>query len=102
MCQRQPRLYLVLAAELGSVSLPGGTGFEGMRGSWRAAEAWHCERSGEAAEELFHQEQLIDSPGSKGSCREGEAPRQEERPGDTSESEAQLQQRLRHSGGTSI
>ena len=21
-----------------------GTGFEGMKGSWRAAEAWHCER----------------------------------------------------------
>ena len=23
---------------------PGGTGFEGMKGSRRAAEAWHCER----------------------------------------------------------
>ena len=23
---------------------PGGTGFKGMKGSWRAAEAWHCER----------------------------------------------------------
>jgi hypothetical protein len=23
---------------------PGGTGFEGMKGSWTAAEAWHCER----------------------------------------------------------
>ena len=22
----------------------GGTGFEGMKGSWRAAEVWHCER----------------------------------------------------------
>jgi hypothetical protein len=26
-------------------SYPGGTGFEGMKGSCRAAEAWHCERS---------------------------------------------------------
>ena len=25
-------------------SHPGGTGFEGMKGSWRAAEARHCER----------------------------------------------------------
>ena len=25
-------------------SHPGGTGFEGMKGSWRAAEAWRCER----------------------------------------------------------
>ena len=23
---------------------PGGIGFEGMKGSWRAVEAWHCER----------------------------------------------------------
>ena len=23
---------------------PGGTGFEGMKGSHKAAEAWHCER----------------------------------------------------------
>lgn len=23
-------------------SLPGGTGFEGIKGSWEAAEAWHC------------------------------------------------------------
>jgi hypothetical protein len=25
-------------------SYPDGTGFEGMKGSHRAAEAWHCER----------------------------------------------------------
>jgi hypothetical protein len=25
-------------------SYPGSTGFEGMKGSCRAAEAWHCER----------------------------------------------------------
>jgi hypothetical protein len=24
---------------------PAGTGFEGMKGSWRTAEAWHCEKS---------------------------------------------------------
>jgi hypothetical protein len=24
-------------------SYPGGTGFEGMKGSGRAAEVWHCE-----------------------------------------------------------
>jgi len=23
---------------------PGGTSFEGLKGSWRAVEAWHCER----------------------------------------------------------
>lgn len=27
-----------------SVSHPGRTGFEGMKGSWRASEAWHCEK----------------------------------------------------------
>jgi hypothetical protein len=27
---------------------PGGTGFEGMKGSWRTAEARHCERPGQA------------------------------------------------------
>jgi hypothetical protein len=25
---------------------PDGTGFEGRKGVWRAAEAWHCERPG--------------------------------------------------------
>lgn len=25
--------------------LPGGTGFEGMKGSWRTAEAYHCQRT---------------------------------------------------------
>jgi hypothetical protein len=27
---------------------PCGTGFKGMKGSWRVAEAWHCEKPGEA------------------------------------------------------
>jgi hypothetical protein len=25
----------------------GGTGFEGMKGSWDAAETWHCEKPGD-------------------------------------------------------
>ena len=29
----------------------GGTGFEGMEGSWRASEAWHCERPWKAIDE---------------------------------------------------
>ena len=37
-------MYLLMAAEFGSVRVthPGGAGFESMKGSWRAAEAWHC------------------------------------------------------------
>lgn len=31
---------------------PGDIGFEGMKGSWRAAESFHCERSGEAIGEI--------------------------------------------------
>jgi hypothetical protein len=42
----------MLAAELGSFknkkSHSGGTGFEGMTGSWRAAECLHLERSEKA------------------------------------------------------
>lgn len=48
---------------------PGGTGFEGMKGSCRAAEARHCERPwkviGEGA---------IEGPGLKGSCSVLEMP----------------------------
>jgi hypothetical protein len=51
---------------------PSGTGFEGMKGSWREAEAWHCERSwkatGEGAASV-----AVDSPGQKVSCKEVEA-----------------------------
>lgn len=32
-------------------SSPGGTSFEGTRGSWKTAEAWHCERPVEAISE---------------------------------------------------
>jgi hypothetical protein len=45
---------------------PGGTGFEGMKGSRRAAEAQHCERPwkaiGEGAASV-----AIEGPGLKGS-----------------------------------
>jgi hypothetical protein len=45
MFQRKPRLYVVLKQDLVICeNLPGGTGFESMKGSWKAAEAWHCER----------------------------------------------------------
>ena len=48
-------------------SHPGGIGFEGMKVSCRAAEAWHCERSwraiGEGAASV-----AIDGPGLKGPC----------------------------------
>jgi hypothetical protein len=46
-----------------------GTCFEGKKGSWRAAEAWHCERPckaiGEGAASV-----AIDGPGQKGSCKD--------------------------------
>jgi hypothetical protein len=43
--QRETSLYLVLWLDLVMFkSYPGGTGFEGMKGSQRAAEARHCER----------------------------------------------------------
>jgi hypothetical protein len=43
---RANRSCVHAAAVLGNVlkSHSGGTGFEDMKGSWRAAEAWHCER----------------------------------------------------------
>ena len=50
----------------------GGTGFEGMKGSCRAAEARHCERPwkaiGEGAASV-----AVDGPGLKGSCKGVEA-----------------------------
>jgi hypothetical protein len=54
-------------------SYPGGTGFEGMKGSHRAAEAQHCERPwkaiGEGAAVV-----AIDGPGLRGSCSVLEMP----------------------------
>jgi hypothetical protein len=46
---------------------PGGTGFEGMKGSLRAAEARHCERSWKAIDEGAASV-AIDGQGLKGSC----------------------------------
>ena len=46
-------------------SHPGGTGFEGMKRSWRETEAWRCERSGEDTGEG-------EGTGLTRSCREGE------------------------------
>ena len=46
-------------------SHPDGTGFDGMKGSWRAAEAQHCERpwkpTGEGAASV-----VVDDPGLEG------------------------------------
>jgi hypothetical protein len=47
---------------------PGDTGFEGMKGSWRAAEDWHCERPWKAIGEGA----ASDDPGLKGSHKEVE------------------------------
>ena len=53
-------------------SHPGGTGFEGMKGSCRAAKAWHYERPwkaiGEGAASV-----AVDNPGLKGLCKGFEA-----------------------------
>ena len=57
MFQNWLRLDLILAGRLGKCH-PGGTSFEGLKGSFRAAEAWHCERSGEAISEGANSEQL--------------------------------------------
>jgi hypothetical protein len=44
----------------------GGTGFEGMKGSWRAAEAWNCERPGKAIGEGAS---VVVGSGLKESCK---------------------------------
>jgi hypothetical protein len=49
-------------------SHPGGTGFEGMKGSCRAAEACHCERPWKAIDEGAASV-AIDGSGLKGSCK---------------------------------
>jgi hypothetical protein len=58
-------------------SYPGGTGFEGMKGSRRAVEAQHYERPwkaiGEGAASV-----AIDGPGLKGLCKGVEAWHHEE------------------------
>ena len=47
---------------------PGGTGFEGMKGSWRAAQVWPCERPGKAIGEGIASV-AVDGPGLKGSYK---------------------------------
>jgi hypothetical protein len=50
----------------------GGTGFEGMKGSWRAAEVWHCERELKVIVE-GSASVAVDSPSLMGSCKVVEA-----------------------------
>ena len=52
---------------------PGGSGFEGMKGSGRAAEAQHCERPWKAIGEEGAASVVIEGPGLKGSCKGVEA-----------------------------
>jgi hypothetical protein len=60
--QRQPRFYFVLQQDLVLCkSHPGGTVFEGIKGSCRAAEAWHCERPWKAIGEGAASD-VIDGP----------------------------------------
>ena len=58
-------------------SHPSGTGFEGMKGLCRAAEARHCERPRKAIGEGVASV-AIDGPGLKGSCKGVEAWHHEE------------------------
>lgn len=47
------------------------TGFEGVKGTWREGEAWHCEKPrevGEGATSLS-----VEGRGLKESCKEDEA-----------------------------
>ena len=48
-----------MAAELIVGESPGGSGFEGMKESWRAAGAWPCERPEEAVGETWHHEERL-------------------------------------------
>jgi hypothetical protein len=43
-----------------------------MKGSWRAAEAWHCERPGKTTGKSAASV-AVDGPGLKGSCKGAEA-----------------------------
>jgi hypothetical protein len=59
------------------MSHPGVTGFEGIKGSQRAAEARHCERPWKAIGEDAASV-AIDGPGLKGSCKVAETWHHEE------------------------
>lgn len=60
-------------------SHPDGTGFEGMQGSWRETEAWHCKRSGKAIREN-EASITVEVLGLKGSGIKAEAWHHEESP----------------------
>jgi hypothetical protein len=71
-------LYLVLWLDLVICkSYPGGTGFEGKKGSQRADDARHCERPWKAIGEDATSV-TIDGPGLKGSFKGVEAWHHEE------------------------
>ena len=57
---------------------PGGTYFEGMKGSWRMPETQHCERPGKAIGEGAASTD-VDGCGQKESCKEVEAQHPEDR-----------------------
>ena len=56
---------MVLAA------VPCGTGFESTKGSWGAAKAWHCEKSGKDMDEGASL--AVEGLRLKGLCKEAEA-----------------------------
>lgn len=73
MCQRMPKLYLMLAAKLTTCqSHHAGNGFEGMDGLWKATEAWYCKRSVEDIGKVAASV-AAKGPGLKGSCKEVES-----------------------------
>ena len=69
MFQRQPRLSLMLQLDflMCKVHL-GGSGFVGMKGSWRAAKAWNFERPGKAIG-VGAASVAVEGSGLKGSCK---------------------------------
>ena len=86
-------MYLALTTELGSVNIIRHTSFEGMKGSWRGAEAWQCGRPGETIGKGAASV-AVEGPGLQGSCREVEAWYREESSWEAvGDSAAQLQQR---------
>jgi hypothetical protein len=67
MFQRLPRLCLVLQLDLAMCkNHSGGIGFEGMKGSWKTAEACYYRRLGKATGESAASI-VVDGPGLKGS-----------------------------------
>lgn len=69
--QREPRLLLRLAAEVGNMCLPCGAGSSGMKAAGlkeplKEADALHCEKSGEVIEE-------VETPAWNGFWREAKA-----------------------------